>query len=122
MPVLYFASEGLERPVQRRATLTFGELRGMFGGYESRYVSRLWPQCELAAGARFASRVVFEVSEREGANAWHGQPGFYILVGLAPAKVDELLKYRESYARRLDDAERWEIAHTRVPHRRRRPR
>jgi hypothetical protein len=120
MPVLYFASDGRERPLERRATLTFVELRGMFGGYECRYVSRDWRKSALETGVRMPAGVLVEVSERDGVARPYHKPGFYLLADLAPAKVDELLKYRDSYAQRLDAAERWEVAHTHVPRRRRR--
>lgn len=118
MPVLYFTRSGWEGPLTRRATLTFGELRGLFGGYESSHVSDQWLQSELEERSSAPARVLVQVSERDGTAKGYERPGFYVLGGLPPAKVDELLKYRESHSQRLNEADRWQAAHTHVPRRR----
>ena len=44
MAALYYAKDGLQVQPGKRATLTFRELRGMFGAHESCYLSPHWPQ------------------------------------------------------------------------------
>jgi len=114
VPTLYFAQDGQGIPAGKRATLTFGELRGMFGAYEPRYLSPHWPELSPDSGSRF-SRVLVHVTERERASGRYEKPGFYLVVGLSAAKVDELLKHRDSYARRFDDAELWGARYARLP-------
>ena len=91
MPTLYSARDGSEAQPNVRVTLTFGELRWMFG---------------------------VEVADRDGKSEQFPEPGFYLLVGLSTGKADELLKYRERYAQRLDGAEIWEIGQRHRPGRR----
>jgi len=106
VPVLYFAGRDSE-PVPR-ATLTFLELRGMFGGYETHYESAGW-QAVRKDSSCASGCVVAEVTSREGVTEHYPRAGLYYLVGLSPVKVDEVLKFRESYSERTKDAERWSL-------------
>ena len=106
MPILYFARR-YEQPV-KRAILTFRELRGMFGGYETRFISYGWARVIRSACCTLGC-VVAEVRSGDGSSEQYPHIGLYHLVGLSTAKVDELLRFRETYGQRTQQAERWEL-------------
>lgn len=110
MALIYFASGDNDCDIPRqRASLTFLELRGMFGAYEPRYLSHDWSSSLASISA--APSVIAELTTRDGVHERFPRAGFYLLAGLSQVKVNELLKYRDSYNVRLAEADHWALMH-----------
>lgn len=106
MPALYFVRRH-EEPV-RRAKLSFTELRGMFGAYEARFVSYGWQRIVDDASCAEGC-VVAEVTSRDRTTEHYPHTGLYVLMGLSTVKVEEVLKFRDGYRQRSNEAEHWEL-------------